>query len=324
MIYNNKRNSKFAIYFTAGALLVSVLLFLSFNTERSNRNESTFSIAFLTDIHLRPELNAVQGFKQAIEDVNKKDPDFVITGGDLVGDALAVNYERADLLYDLYEESILNFRMPVYNTIGNHDLYGINVRIGSDSLHPEYGVKMFEKRLAKTYYSFEHRGWKFMILNSIKETKKYGTSEDGEFPSTYIGMIDNNQIEWIKAELARTDPNTPIVLSTHIPLITVYTQRYFGTTVQNEPSQIVGNAKEVIELFNGNNLKLVLQGHLHSVEDIFVGGVHFLTGGAVCGSWWQGPSHTGFEEGYMYVTFKDDEFEWQYIDYGWDVDKEGQ
>ena len=90
--------------------------------------------------------------------------------------------------------------MPVHNTMGNHEIYGIYKKSGADSLHPEYGEKMFEKRLGKSYYSFEHGGWKFMILNSIEDTKR----------DKYIGLVDEKQIEWIKNELAATDSSTPI------------------------------------------------------------------------------------------------------------------
>ena len=50
--------------------------------------EAEFSFAFLTDIHLQPEKGAKAGFQWAIREVNKLDPDFVITGGDLVMDRL--------------------------------------------------------------------------------------------------------------------------------------------------------------------------------------------------------------------------------------------
>ena len=42
--------------------------------------EEGFSFAFLTDIHLQPEKNAVAGFRQAIDTINRLNPDFVITG----------------------------------------------------------------------------------------------------------------------------------------------------------------------------------------------------------------------------------------------------
>ena len=74
-----------------------------------------FTFAFLTDIHLQPERNATEGFRKAIEKVNELNPDFVITGGDLIMDALGVSFNRADSLYTLYNNICEEFKMPVYN-----------------------------------------------------------------------------------------------------------------------------------------------------------------------------------------------------------------
>ena len=41
--------------------------------------ENTFEFSFLTDIHIKPEMNAPKGFQMAIDKVNDLNPDFVIT-----------------------------------------------------------------------------------------------------------------------------------------------------------------------------------------------------------------------------------------------------
>jgi 3',5'-cyclic AMP phosphodiesterase CpdA len=289
-----------------GVLVLSTIL----SGCRNKSEEESFSFVFMTDIHITPELNAVPGFMQAITAANDLHPDFIITGGDLIMDALGQKYSTADSLYNLYIQTSENFKMPVYNTMGNHEIYGIYSKSGADSNDPEYGEKMFEKRLGKSYYSFLHKGWKFMILNSIEDTKR----------NSYIGKIDDDQIEWIKEELKSTDKLTPIVISTHIPFITANTQKYMGTTVANDSAAVVYNAKEVIELFKGYKLKLVLQGHLHTVEDIYIDGIHFLTGGAVCAAWWKGPNRS-FEEGFMKISVKNNDLKWEYIDYGWNIER---
>ena len=292
-------------------LLISVIAVSSYSQTRSEESKTNFTFVFCTDIHIEPERNAIKGFNQAIDTINKLQPAFVITGGDLIMDALGQSYDRADSLYDLYQEVSRNFTMPLYNTMGNHEIYGIYTKSGADTTNPEYGERMFEKRFGKSYYSFDYDGWKFMVLNSIEDTKK----------SEYIGLIDSMQINWIKEELVKTDSTTPIVISTHIPFITAFMQKYYGSTVANDSSLVVINAKEVIDLFKGHNLKLVLQGHLHTVEDIFIDGVHFITGGAVSAAWWTGPN-MGFEEGFMFITVKGEDFNWKYIDYGWQVEKQ--
>jgi 3',5'-cyclic-AMP phosphodiesterase len=293
----------------AAISLILLSCVLSFTGCTNKKKQSgTFGVAFLTDIHLQPEANAVKGLSQALDSVNKLNPDFIITGGDLIMDALGQSFGRADSLYNLYSEVIKKANSRVYNTLGNHEIYGIYERSGTDPAHEEYGEKMFEKRLGNSYYSFDHKGWKFMIINSVEDTKK----------SRYIGQVDSAQLAWIESELKKTKSSTPILLSTHIPFITASTQKYEGSTLANDSSTVVYNSKQVLDLFEGYNLKLVLQGHLHIVEDICIDGIHFITGGAVSGGWWRGPNRE-FEEGFVYLTFGKDEFTWRYVDYGWEI-----
>jgi len=285
-----------------------LLLLLVFGGTCCKRVSSDFSFAFLTDIHLQPELNAQEGFKKAIETVNDIDPDFVITGGDQIMDALGVAYERAEMLYDLYIETTSEFKMPVYNTLGNHDVFGLSVESGVDPSHPEYYKNLFQTKIGKTYYSFDHDGWHFMVLDSIGKT----------VDRTYLGRIDAEQMGWIADDLKNTGKDTPIVLATHIPFISVIRQIRVGSTEANSEGWVIVNSKEILELFQGYNLRLVLQGHLHSLEEINVGGITFITGGGVSADWWEGPYY-GLEEGFVLIKIKKDEFEWEYIDFGWQV-----
>jgi predicted phosphodiesterase len=90
--------------------------------------------------------------------------------------------------------------------------------------------------------------------------------------------------------------------------------------VANDSSTVIYNGKDVLDLFRNHNLKLVLQGHLHTVEDINIDGIHFITGGAVSAGWWNGPNRE-FQEGYVLVTTGKNDFTWRYVDYGWEVKK---
>ncbi|MBN2697853.1 MAG: metallophosphoesterase [Bacteroidales bacterium] len=290
---------------------------LACHPDQKNRQDAgnDFTFAFLTDIHLQPERGAIEGFQMAIDCVNTLKPDFVITGGDLVMDAMGVTHERADSLYDLYETMMKKFSMPVYNAIGNHELYGIDKRTGTNPEHPDYGEKMFENRFGKRYYSFDHKGWHFMILDGIEE----GTGEWGN----YIGMVDSVQLEWIKEDLSATDTVTPIAVCIHIPLITVMPQVLHGPLYNEVYSSVVINSRDVLLPFVNHNLRLVLQGHLHILEEITIAEkTTFITGGAVCGKWWNTPEDTDIQEGFVMVRVKDGDFSWEYIDYGWETLRE--
>ena len=64
----------------------------------------------------------------------------------------------------------------------------------------------------------------------------------------------------------------------------------------------------------------MLQGHVHFQETIYAKGTCFLSGGAICANWWKGDLH-GVEEGFLLVKIKGNEFDWEYIDYKWEVEK---
>lgn len=270
--------------------------------------DNEFSFTFLTDIHLQPEKEAVAGFRQAIDAVNKLNPDFVITGGDLVMDALDQTYGRVDSLYNLYVEVSSELNMPVYNAAGNHEMYGWHRAEEGLESNPDFGKKMFEKKIGDRFYSFDHKEWHFIILDAIYR------SEDGN----YVGKIDQEQLEWIKEDLKKTDKNTPIAITVHIPFITTATQLREGAMAPNTEGLVISNSRDVLLLFGEHNLKLVLQGHLHYNEDLFVGNqVHFITGGAVCGRWWSNEPGDQPEEGFMMIHVKGEEISSEYIDFEW-------
>lgn len=289
-------------------LIVQLVFYVQVNSQSKDQDEITF--VFMTDIHIQPERNAIEGFKKAIEKVNELNPDFVLTGGDLIMDALAVGYDRADSLYRLYNETIKLLKAPVYNTIGNHEIFGWYEKSGVSREHPEFGKSMYLKRIGKTYYSFTFKNIKVFVLDSIEETPEKGR---------YYGFINQQQLDWLKDELSKTDTSMTLIISSHIPLLTTFSQIRNGAMAANDRGLVVENSKDVFELFKRYNLKLVLQGHLHFYEDVNIQNkIRFITGGAVSSRWWMGPNE-GLEEGFVLVKIKGDKITADYIDYGWDV-----
>lgn len=291
--------------------IVALLILFGCGTNSGNKKpveENGFSFAFLTDIHLQPELAAEAGFQWAIRKVNKLQPDFVITGGDLVMDVLNQSYGRSDSLYNLYKKLSGKFDMPVYNTMGNHENYGWQRNEEGIEQHPEYGKGMYEKRIGPRYYSFDHKGWHFIILDDVYLKE----------PGVYAGRVDDEQLEWIIKDLEKVDKETPIAISVHIPFITSAAQISRGSMAGNSEGMVASNSGDVLQLFSEYNLRLVLQGHLHFLEDIYIQNqVHFITGGAVSGKWWNNEPDSKPEEGFVMIHVKGEDLNWEYIDFGW-------
>ena len=263
-----------------------------------------FSFVHLTDTHIQPELRADQGCRMAFQKINRTKADFALHGGDLVFDAAAQGHDRANLVYGLYRDTVKAIEMPVHAAVGNHDVFGTVPASGIAKSDPEYGKKLFEDKIGKRYYSFAHKGWHFVVLDSI------GITATGGFE----GRVDDAQLDWLKTELVSIGTRTPLVVTTHIPLM--------SSVLQIVPDQgakpqtyLVTNARQVLEMLSPYNLKAVLQGHTHIRETVMYNGCQFITSGAICGNWWKG-ARLGHPEGYGVLTVKGDDIAWRYETYG--------
>ena len=267
----------------------------------------SFDFVFFTDTHIQPELDAAHGCQMAFTKIAAANPEFAICGGDLVYDALAVSRTRADMLFDLYQRTEATIKAPLHHAIGNHDLYGILTKSGASPSDPGYGKKMFEDRIgARTYYSFDHRGYHFIVLDSIFPTPD----------RLWEGRIDDAQLQWLAHDLAAVAPTAPVVVITHVPLITGYLA--YGPKPDGTPrydTVSVANSSDVIALFEPHNILAVLQGHLHINELVNYKNCQYACCGAVCGNWWHGP-RLAFPEGFTVVSLRAGKISWRYETYG--------
>ena len=265
-----------------------------------------FTFLFVTDAHIQPELNAAIGTDMAFKKARTFKADFAIQGGDHVFDALGVPKQRALSLFDLYDKTEQDLGLKVYHTIGNHDVLGIYPASGVASTDPQYGKKLYEERFGKRFYSFDHKGHHFIVLDSI------GITDD----RAYEGRVDADQLKWLAADLAALPKATPIIVSVHIPLVSAFAS-YLpeATQASKHHSLTVANANEVLDLFEGHNIIGVLQGHTHINENVEYKGVNYITSGAICGNWWKGV-RMGTPEGFTVVSVANGRMTTQYETYG--------
>ncbi|MDR3246530.1 MAG: metallophosphoesterase [Prevotellaceae bacterium] len=254
--------------------------------------------AFLTDIHLNKFKHGkdVKGFKQALDRVKDTDAGFIIFGGDLVdingGGGGNLQRPQADSMFAVFKQTADQAGLKYYPAIGNHDRYF------DEAAGFTKGDELFKLHFGQSYYTFEQKGVRFFVLNSVK---------DGY-------TINQEQIVWLKSELLHLSLATPVVIVLHVPVYSLYYPVVDGRYVAND---VIDNYRELLAVFREHNLKLVLQGHQHLYEEIYSKNVQYITGGAVCASWWGGAYH-GTEEGFLLVKIDEaDNLSWKYIDYGW-------
>jgi 3',5'-cyclic AMP phosphodiesterase CpdA len=277
------------------------LAFLSFSAFAQQKQEKVRFI-FGTDVHLTVQntRDRLNGFKQALNRMKESKADFVIFGGDLVdisGISYKVSKQQTDSMYRVFKQTVDDTKMRYYTTIGNHDRY-----YDKDNGYVE-GDEVFKQYFKESYYTFEEKGVRFFVLNSVQDV----AGKDGFY-------VNEKQLEWLKKELSDVSASTPIVVSTHVPVYSLYYPVVEGKYVFVD---VIMNYKELLKVFEKHNLKLVLQGHQHIYEEIFVQNVRYITAGAVCAGWWEGPFH-GTEPGFLIVEAdKSGDFTWEYVDFGW-------
>lgn len=275
-------------------------------------------VAHMTDIHVQPERGAAEGMAAALRDAQNLDSpvDLILTGGDSIMDAFEATEARTREQWELFQQVLADHcRTPIRHCIGNHDIWGWKKRASRTRGDEARWGKAWAREMfgiASDHHAFEQGGWKFILLDSVRSL------EDG-----YTGHLQPAQLAWLEQELSATPPTTPVVVVSHIPLLTVTVMagdakrsKDFSVTV---PGNLMHSDAATIcgLLARHPNVKLCLSGHIHQLDRIEWRGITFICDGAVSGAWWKGPNGST-PEGYGVIDLHDDgSFEWRYRTYGW-------
>ena len=252
----------------------------------------------------------------AIESLKPK-PDLILFGGDLTHESPHLDFPAAEQLLDRFLKIWRGHTaLPTFFTFGNHDLVGTqNASVQRDD--PRYGKGLYRMRLGleHEFYAFRKGGWRFIVLDDVLP------QPDG----FYIGEFVEEQLAFLRTEL-RTDPQTPTLLCGHIPAVSVLPNlsvcgaiKTTGMEIETPASLLAHNASDLRNVLNETkaNVKLILAGHLHHLEQIQIDGISYITSGAICGNWWKG-AQKGCAEGFMVLDLSTDgKYAAEYRPYGW-------
>ncbi|HEY9534394.1 MAG TPA: metallophosphoesterase [Mucilaginibacter sp.] len=289
-----------------GLLLVPSLTFGSETTKKKR----SLRIAHITDVHLKDKFGAPAKFAKCLHHLQQQNPkpDLILNGGDFVFDMNKENIDTINaqwnLVSDLYKSEC---SIPTHACLGNHDIWWLENNKGQTLYGKQYALDRL--KLAKPYYSFNQAGWKFIVLDSVH------LDIDGTW---YIGKLGDEQFAWLENELKTTDPTTPILVLSHIPILTA--TNLIEDNIVNKWVMLGGemhtDTARIIRLFYQHpNVKLCLSGHIHLREKLVYNNVTYICNGAVCGAWWEGNKHET-APGYGIIDlYADGTFEEQYINY---------
>lgn len=270
-------------------------------------------IAHLTDIHIQPEKHAYEGFLACLDHAERQKPDLILTGGDLIMDALGTTKERAMEQWNLLAKALKGVKTPVRHCIGNHDVWGWN-NIASYEKDPRFGKQMALDvlEMERPYYAFEQAGWTFVVLDSTHRKEGNG----------YTARLDDEQFEWLSGQLASAPKNRPIFVLSHIPILSM-SPFLDGDNEKSGDWRVPGawmhiDARRIKDLFRKYpNVKLCASGHIHLADLVEYLGVTYVCNGAVSGGWWGGP-YQEFEPAYALIDlFEDGTFSNRLVEYGW-------
>lgn len=282
---------------------------------------SALRVIFATDSHVmvNNQLRSEDGLKAALLAIGslKPKPDLILFGGDLTHESPELDFPAAEQLIDRFLRIWKDHTdLPTFFTFGNHDLVGTkNASVNRDD--PRFGKGLYRMRLAlkHNFYAFRKGGWRFIVLDDVLP------EPDG----SYIGEFAEEQLEFLRNEL-RTDSQTPTILCGHIPSVSVLPNlsvcgkvKAAGANIETPGSLLTRNASELHNVLSETtaNVKLVLAGHLHHLEQIQIDGVTYLNSGAICGNWWKG-AQRGCPEGLLVLDLRSDgDFSSDYRPYGW-------
>lgn len=273
----------------------------------------SFEFLHLTDMHVRRKRKGDQGYMQCVSHVNRhsSSADFVLMGGDLAFDG---NYTDKDEFIDqigLYKSISDKLSMPYYNSIGNHDVLGWSSRRKVAADDPDLGKKLIMDKLnmQNSYYSFNHKGWHFVVLDSIHPV-------EAAHGMGYKAGLGEAQLEWLRFDLGKHS-SSPTVVMTHIAAFCHIGQINGDPKFNPFGHMVIDDSVAFRKIIERHNVKAVLQGHSHVPEDFYYNGIWYITSQSVSAAWWGG-NWKGFEPGYTLFRTRGDSLTWERKNFAWE------
>ncbi len=272
-----------------------------------------FTFAYISDAHIQHiegnkfVRNWDRGLIRAVAETNllNPKPDFVVFGGDL-----AQLGTKPELDHGAEIMSKLDYK--TYWVMGEHDYY---LDLG----------KYWSELFGDQWYSFDHKGVHFVVLNSILTyddwthdrwpTPEQRMSEMAglDNPNGSPFMVGEAQRAWLKQDLAKVDKKTPVVLFSHSPIQKLYKGWNFWTE----------DAEQVQALLRPFETATVVYGHVHQIQYNQIGNITFHSVMATAWPWPYPQSYAQAEHTMPKLTvpmnradpfFERDATGWQMID----------
>ena len=170
-----------------------------------------------------------------------KQPALVLHTGDVTHLSRAAEFDTANQL-------LSQLKGELHVVPGEHDV--------TDGPGTEFFARFGKPSGNRGYYSFDHQGVHFIALINVMNFKPNG-----------LGALGDDQLAWLKDDLAGRSASQPIVVFAHMPLWTIYQPWGWGTAEGEQIAQMLRRFGSVT----------VLNGHIHQIVQKVEGNITFHT-----------------------------------------------
>ncbi|MET0308720.1 MAG: metallophosphoesterase [Sphingomonas sp.] len=235
-----------ALYTVSGGVTSSVSLDAALAMGHKTGSTRPFTFLQISDTHIGFDKAANPDTRgtamRAVERIKAlpHKPDFILHTGD-------ITHLSRDDQFDDAKQILSGLGTPIFYVPGEHDF--LDEGQGKTFL-AHYG----KGTLGSGWYSFDHSGVHFVALNNVADLKPGGMAHLGE-----------DQIAWLKQDLAGLSSSTPVVVFGHIPLWTVYEDWGWGTD----------DSAQALSFLRRFGSVTVLNGHIHQILHKVEGNIAF-------------------------------------------------
>ena len=287
---------------------------------RKVSGQENHTMLMLGDIHLANRTGDRAQFKDFVTDINAytqtlSGPVYGLTLGDMTWD---LYWETNSYGYKEYLADAQTITgLTIYQTIGNHDhsMY----QVGDYNTVEEY-----KQVVAPTYYSFNVGNVHYVVLDDVECTNKEATTDaNGKacYVRDYKDHLVDQQIDWLKKDLAFVPTSTPLVIAMHIPMYKP------GGAVRMDGAAKLAAAVSAYPQVH------VYTAHTHTIYNVDKTAENRIfehNAGSICGTWWWSAHETpgvhigqdGSPGGYTILKVNGSDFRWQYKPTGSDVSEQ--
>lgn len=279
-------------------------------TKVDNRRHAILAV---TDIHLSNQVddinqfrnNALPRIRERAEHYRKQGiPVYTICAGDSSFDLFWY-----DFLFDINDFRRLiadeKYPTPFFHSMGNHDHDGATPHSPqTDFLADAKARQVF----GPTYYSFNLGDVHYVMLDNIEYINSPGGKPGKGIVGAreYAHRVTQNQLDWLKKDLAYVPTDMPVVIGMHCPVLRYknYEAKEINTIFTNTTRKRNNwvEAGRLTEVLKEHKNVHFITGHTHHHRTVYgkidatrpnIANIVDHNVSAICGAWWFTAAHGG-------------------------------